>query len=205
MIPEISKASYVPRVVGAQGGYDDVILRRIAQDAKTYGVNHILVEDNFGQGMFAALLKPHLRAVGHLCEVECIRAAGQKKLRIIQTLEPIMDQHRLVIGENVIREDDALVQCYRIEDQSKYRLFFQLTRVTKEKGALGHDDRLDALAGAVAYWVEHMAIDAASSAEKHKDKDMKADLDWHRKNQLNAVDQPFSSSRIRKRDGAFSR
>lgn len=35
------------------------------------------------------------------------------------------------------------------------RMFYQMTRITKERGALKHDDRLDALAMAVAYWVEH--------------------------------------------------
>lgn len=196
---------FVPRVVGTQGGYEDALLRRIASDAKTYGVHLILVEANFGQGMFSALLKPHLRAVGHLCEVEDQRAAGQKELRIIQTLEPLMDQHRLVIGENVIREDDALVQSYRIEDQSKYRLFYQLSRITKDSGALAHDDRLDALAGAVAHWAEHMAIDAAKASERAKDKDRDGEMKWHLANQINAVDNRASSSRIRRKDGVYSR
>jgi hypothetical protein len=196
---------FVPRVVGTQGGYEDHVLRRIANDAKAYGVHLIRVEDNFGQGMFAALLKPHLRAAGHLCEVECVRAAGMKELRIIQTLEPIMDQHRLVIGENVVREDDQLVQGYRIEDQAKYRLFYQLTRITRDRGALAHDDRLDALAGAVSYWTEHMAIDAAKAAEKAKDIDRQGELKWHLANQIGAVDKPFSSVRKSRKDGLFTR
>ena len=35
-----------------------------------------------------------------------------------------------------------------------------MTRITKDRGALAHDDRLDALAMATAYWVEQMASDA---------------------------------------------
>jgi hypothetical protein len=196
---------FVPRVVGTQGGYEDAILRRIASDAKTYGVHLILVEANFGQGMFSSLLKPHLRSIGHQCEVEDQRATGQKEARIIATLEPLMDQHRLVMGENVVREDDQLVQSYRTEDQANYRLFYQMSRITKDKGALKHDDRLDALAGAVAYWAEHMAIDAAKAAEKAKDRDMEGLMKAHLRDQITAVENPFDASRRRRRDGVFSR
>lgn len=192
---------FVPRVVGTQGGYEDVVLRRIANDAKTYKVNKIIVEDNFGQGMFAQLLKPHLQAVGHICEVVSERATGMKELRIIQTLEPIMDQHRLVIGKQVIEEDDKLVQSYRPEDQSKYRLFYQLTRITKDRGALAHDDRLDALAGAVQYWVDHMALDQRKAAEKAREKDMKTELAAHYRDQVGAVTDPFKATRKSRKDG----
>jgi hypothetical protein len=37
---------------------------------------------------------------------------------------------------------------------------YQMTRVTKERGALSNDDRLDSLAMAVQYWVDAMAQDA---------------------------------------------
>jgi hypothetical protein len=116
-----------------------------------------------------------------------------------------MDQHRLVIGEQVVREDDSMVQGYRPEDQYKYRLFHQMTRITRDRGALAHDDRLDALAGAVAFWVEHMALDQVKAGEKAKEKDRKADLAWHFKNQVNAVAKPFQGNRSKKKDGAFQR
>ena len=35
-------------------------------------------------------------------------------------------------------------------------MFYQMSRLTFTKGALRHDDRLDALSIAVGYWVEHM-------------------------------------------------
>ena len=37
---------------------------------------------------------------------------------------------------------------------------YQMTRITAERGALTNDDRLDALAMAVQYWVDAMAQDA---------------------------------------------
>jgi hypothetical protein len=45
---------------------------------------------------------------------------------------------------------------------------YQLTPITRERGALAHDDRLDALAIAVAFWVEQMARDNDKAAESIK-------------------------------------
>lgn len=179
---------YVPLVVGTQGGYEDHVLRRIATDAKTHGVNLILVEENFGQGMFEKLLIPHLAAVDHLCSVEPVRQNRQKELRIIDTLEPLMSQHRLVISEEVVRADDKTVTHYPPEKQAQYRLFYQMTRITRDKGALAHDDRLDALAGAVAYWVDAMAQDAQKASQKAKDRLLEAAMVQHLRDQL----EPFS-------------
>jgi hypothetical protein len=39
-------------------------------------------------------------------------------------------------------------------------LMYQLTRLTRDKGALLQDDRLDALCMACGYWVEQMAVNA---------------------------------------------
>ena len=45
-----------------------------------------------------------------------------------------------------------------------------MSRITRERGALAQDDRLDALAIAVGYWVEAMArdVDKAMSDEKER-------------------------------------
>lgn len=178
---------YVTKVVGTQGGYDDSVLRRIAQDAKEQGVSTILVEENFGQGMFEKLLQPHLMAVEYPCAIEPVRNNRQKELRIIDTLEPIMNQHRLVVCESVVRMDDELVQGYTPEKSTGYRLFHQMTRITRDKGALAHDDRLDALAGAVAYWVDALAQDQQKAAQKAKDKIMEKELKSFYANQINAA------------------
>ena len=50
----------------------------------------------------------------------------------------------------------------------KYSLFYQMTRITAERGSLSHDDRLDALAIAVNYWVEQMAADAERNMETRR-------------------------------------
>ena len=81
---------------------------------------------------------------------------------MIDTLEPILNQHRLVVDEKVILHD------YQSEVDLKYKLFYQLTRLTRDKGSLIHDDRLDALSIAVNYWVETLDRDIQQAVADHK-------------------------------------
>jgi hypothetical protein len=50
-----------------------------------------------------------------------------------------------------------------------YRLFYQMTRITKERGSLAKDDRIDALALAVHYWTERLAQDVQDAARRHRE------------------------------------
>jgi len=50
-----------------------------------------------------------------------------------------------------------------------YRLFYQMTRMARAKGALAQDDRIDALAGAVAFWTRHLARDTNKAVLDHKE------------------------------------
>ena len=161
---------FVRRVGGFKGGYSDDTLQCLSVEAKRYGVNTIIIESNFGDGMYAALLKPVLNKI-YPCTVEEVRSSSQKELRIIETLEPVMSSHRLVVDRAVVERDlqDSQEALY-------YSLFYQLTRITKDKGALRHDDRLDALAMAVAHWLESLAQDQDKLARKHTDKLMDAEI-----------------------------
>ena len=96
----------------------------------------------------------------HPCTIEEVRHSKQKELRIIDTLEPVMNQHRLVVSQEMIKEDIKL--------EPDHQLFKQMTRITKDKGAIKHDDALDALAIAVAYWAERMDRDQELSFNEHK-------------------------------------
>jgi hypothetical protein len=139
---------------GLIGGYSTEVLKELSKIAKAQRVNHVIVESNFGDGMFGKLLTPHL---GY--EPEEIRHNTQKERRIIDTLEPVLNSHKLIIDRQVILKDYSSVEYYSSENKIQYTGLYQLTRVTKDRGALKRDDRLDALAMAVAYWVEHMARD----------------------------------------------
>lgn len=153
---------FVTALGGFKEGYTPETLTALAKVAKAHQVNHIRVESNFGDGMVTELLKPYLRRI-HDVAIEDYRVTGQKELRIIDTLEPVMMQHRLVIDPRVIEDDFRTA-----EHDLKYSCFYQLSRITRDRGSLAHDDRLDALAGAVGYWVEQMARDGKVEAEKHR-------------------------------------
>ncbi len=159
---------YVAECGGLRGGYKDTNLKSLSVIAKRNNVNLILIESNFGDGMFMELLKPVLRKI-HNVTIEEIRSNVQKEKRIVDTLEPVMNQHRLVIDPKVIENDYKTVQEYPVESQARYMLFHQMTRITKDKGALIHDDRLDALQMAVQYWVDFMAADAEIEIRTRKD------------------------------------
>ena len=145
--------------VGAyREGYTDVVLEGLAQAAKRHKVNLILLEDQFGQGMLESLLKPHLQ-VHHPCTVEPVRSNMQKERRIISALEPVLNQHRLVVNRSVVENDSRGRSEDAAEVKLGYQLFHQLTHITVDRNCLQHDDRLDALAGAIQYWNESLAID----------------------------------------------
>ena len=159
---------YVAECGGLRGGYKDTNLKSLSVIAKRNNVNLILIESNFGDGMFMELLKPVLRKI-HNVTIEEIRSNVQKEKRIVDTLEPVMNQHRLVIDPKVVENDYKTVQEYPVESQARYMLFHQMTRITKDKGALIHDDRLDALQMAVQYWVDFMAADAEIEIRTRKE------------------------------------
>ncbi|QFP93689.1 terminase large subunit [Ralstonia phage P-PSG-11-1] len=156
---------------GLKGGYSDETLETLARLAKTHQVNHVIIEANFGDGMYTKLITPFFAKVGHKVLVEEVKHSTQKEARIIDTLEPVLSTHRLIVDQKVIESD------FRTAEQDiKYSLFYQMTRITRDRGALAHDDRLDALAIAVAYWTEHMSRDNDKAAAAIKDKAMKDEL-----------------------------
>ncbi|WP_256365549.1 phage terminase large subunit [Methylovorus sp. MM2] len=161
---------YCPVASGFKGGYDDETLKSLALVAKNQKVNLIIIESNFGDGMFTKLFTPWLAKVGYTCTTIEERSVGQKERRIIDTLEPVLNQHRLVVSENVAKED------LKTEDP-RYQLMFQLTRITKDRGSLVKDDRLDALAIAVKYWVEQMDKDTSTSLDEYKTRMLEEELE----------------------------
>jgi hypothetical protein len=80
------------------------------------------------------------------------------EIRIIEVLEPMLNQHKLVIDKDTLEKDfNAL---------SKYSFTFQLSHITKERDCLQHDDRLDALANACIYLLDDLVIDENKKFER---------------------------------------
>lgn len=147
---------YVMEAGGLLGGYSDVVLNKLANTAKKWKVNEVVIEGNFGDGMYLKLFEPVLRKVYKECGTKEVKSTGQKEVRIIDTLEPVLGNHKMIVTPECINRDIDSVP----EGDYKYALFYQMTRITSDRGALVHDDRLDALAIGVKYLVDFMGIDA---------------------------------------------
>lgn len=157
---------------GFRGGYSVETLESLAHTAKRHGVNYIVIESNFGDGMFSSLFQPVLGKI-HPCTTEEVRHSKQKELRIIDTLEPVLNQHRLIVDPKVIERDYDTSVGYAGEvggeQAEKYSLFYQMSRLTRDRGSLLHDDRLDALSIVIHYWIESLARDVEGAAESHRE------------------------------------
>lgn len=161
---------YVRKCGGLPGGYETPTLRQLAQIAKADLVNEVIIEPNFGDGMYLELFKPVIAEI-HPCRViESERSQAQKEHRIIDAIEPVMARHKLVVDRMVIEDDYRTAQQYEGENKFQKTLVFQMTRICKDKGALRHDDRLDALALAVHYWTLKIGQNENRGIQAHKDK-----------------------------------
>ena len=167
---------FVTDAGGLPGGYSEDTLKRLSIVAKEQEVNMILVESNFGDGMFTQLLKPVLSKI-HRCVIEEIRHSQQKERRICDTLEPVMNSHRLIIDRKVIEKDFDSTRHMPPEKALRYQLIYQMSRITRDKGALAHDDRLDVLSMGVGYWAEQMAQDVDKQINDRKERKLQEQLE----------------------------
>lgn len=103
------------------------------------------------------------------CTLDRVKHSKQKEVRIIDTLEPVIANHKLVINRDVLDEDFSSIQEMKHIEEAKrqyYSGFYQLTHISKDRGSLKHDDRVDALAIAVAYYTDKMARDSEVGVEE---------------------------------------
>jgi hypothetical protein len=158
---------YVLACRGLRGGPNDANLEHIAKAAARWKVREVIVEENFGDGMFTQLLHPHLERHHPVTTTE-VKHSIQKEKRICDVLEPIFLQHRIIFSTDLIRDDATNYNEYPAEHAHKYQLFHQITRITRDRDAIPKDDRLDVLAMACQYWVGAMAKDTAMIEEERK-------------------------------------
>ena len=171
---------------GSTLGYDDVVLENCAKIAKKWGVNYVIAEANMGDGMFTALLKPHMLR-HHPVTIEEVKHSISKETRLCDTLGPIIKQHRLCILAKVIKAD------YRLLDEDPEHgysrsIAHQMSRLTDEKGCLSHDDRADALAIALAYFVEAAAQDQMRTQLERTAQMQREDMETWMSEQVGAID-----------------
>jgi hypothetical protein len=152
---------------GFQEGYTDATLEGLVRLAKKYKVRKVMIEENYGGGLFKSVIEPWFAKI-YPVTIEEVRSSKQKEHRIIDTLEPLMNQHRLIVSTEVVEKD--------YNAPLVYQLFYQMTHLTRDKGSLGHDDRLDALAMLCACFVEDAKLDVDRQQNRHRDKLMQEEL-----------------------------
>ncbi len=159
---------YLHEMRAYRDGYSDNTLLDILKGCKKYNVTKLVIETNFGDGIVAELFKKHLIQRQQLVDIEEVRANVRKEDRIIDSLEPILNQHRLIVDRSVIDWDFKSNPDEAPEKRLMYMLFYQMSRMCKEKGAVKHDDRIDCLAQGVKYFTDALAISAHESVKNRK-------------------------------------
>lgn len=191
-------------VGGVPGGLEADKLALLTAVAKKWEPDVVQVEENYGKGALRTVWQPSLlREV--TCGLEDVWNTGQKELRIIDILEPVIGSGRLIVDQALIESDWQACQKYPPELRAVYCTWFQVARLTRDKGSLVHDDRVEAIAGTVAYWTDHLAQDEhkaqVAAANKNYENMVKNPLGNGRS--LNGINKPTAGrsilSRLRRR------
>lgn len=167
---------FVKDVGGLDGGYSPDVLEHLVVLAKKHMVREIFVESNFGMDMFVSLIEPvimkHLVRRGDTedlpdgwgASIEGVHTSGQKEVRIIQSLEPVMNQHRLIMHPDVAMNQE---------------LQRQMVTITRDRNCLRHEDEVEALAMCVKQWTDVLNQDQSVSAERQRERKTEERLRAH--------------------------
>lgn len=158
---------YLHEIYATKDGYSDNTLLDILKRCRKYGASTLLIESNFGDGIVSELFRKHCQTTKTLINIEETRANVRKEDRIISSLEPVFNQHRLVVDPAVITWDYKSNADEATENRFQYMLAYQISRMCREKGAVRHDDRIDALAQGVKWYTDALAL---SAEEQIKDR-----------------------------------
>lgn len=158
---------YLVDVGGIPGGIHQENLDFLTEIAVKWKPQEIGVERNFGNGALAQVWLPQLLKK-HTCGIEEPWESGQKELRIIDIMEPLLGAGRFVMDMDLLQKEWETCSRYPAADRVTYCFMHQLTKITRDKGALMHDDRLDAVAGSCRHWAEQLAVDADREVAKQR-------------------------------------
>ena len=168
-LSQLNGIMYLHEIYASTDGYSDSTLLAILARCKKYKASTLLIESNFGDGMVSELFRKHAINKNVPINIEETRANVRKEDRIIDSLEPVFNQHRLVIDPKVIQWDYESGAERPTESRFQYMLGYQISRMCREKGAVKHDDRIDALAQGVKWFTDALAISAERQIKDNKD------------------------------------
>jgi len=115
-------------------------LKTICDICKKYKVHQCIVEKNMGAGVYTETLRGAFNEHNVKCGIEEVWSSGQKEMRIIDALLPVMDNHKLLFDTRCLEHDVLSTNKYPLERRQSYQLFFQLTKLTRDRQSLLHDD-----------------------------------------------------------------
>lgn len=168
---------YIVDVQGLHGGLNEDNRLHLLNMIQKWKPHRIDFEENFGGTTLRNLMLPYIYKIYNegtgACVVEGVYEKGQKELRIIEVLEPLISSNRLIIEKDLVKSDWLATNKYSIEKRKTYSLFFQMSRLTRDRKSLVHDDKLDALAGTARYWREQLVIDKDRAAALKKQEEIK--------------------------------
>ena len=183
---------HVLDVGGIKGGLTDENGEKLAKIIARSSVAYIKVESNMGHGLFEINLRAVLAKHG-LSNVAVIGeySTGQKERRIIDSLVSPMQRHRVILHKQVFDSDYEYGKQHSQEARTQYSMFYQLANITTDRNSLPHDDRLEAMAGAVREFKELLALDehkAAADRQKALQQDFISDpMGYGKKHQRNVA------------------
>ena len=168
------------------GGYNMEVYNGLSEFVWKHKPNEIGVEQNHGYGALAQNWRPVLldyykekTGEAHSPKIIDDWVSTQKELRIIDTLEPMLGRHRIVINEDVFTYDANSVQQYPIDQRQTYLLVHQINKLTRDHGALIHDDRIDSFAGGARRFVSRLAVDESLRVQqKMSSENMRLMAEW---------------------------
>src|SRR6056297_2684679 len=160
-------------VTGIPGGTTPERLQQVVELIKSYKVNKVICEKNYGNGAFAEALRGACITADVPIDIEDVWSTGQKELRIIDGLDPVIGSHKLLIDERVVEHDVVSTERYPLERRMQYQLFFQAAKITRDKGSLIHDDRLESLSQGVSYLMEFISKNADDAIQKKKEQKLR--------------------------------
>ncbi len=168
---------YLHEMRAYRDGYSDSTLLDILKGCKKYNATTLVVETNFGDGIVSELFKKHIQQTKQQILIDEVRANVRKEDRIIDSLEPVLNQHRLVIDRGVVNWDYNSNSESAPENRLLYMLFYQMSRMCRMKYAVKHDDRLDVLAMGVKYFTDALSISAQDEIKLRKRQEWEDILD----------------------------
>lgn len=173
----LNSRAFAREISGMTGGYELDKMEKLAYKVAKWRPDLLVIEKNFGFGAFAAVFQPVLKRIlaeaKHTCALEEEFVTTRKEDRIINTLEPVIGRGALVLDEQVLLDDWYSTGIYAIDKRQTYTFATQFSRISRDVGALLHDDRIDSLVGALNVVLNRLKVrdDQASSrlrAAEHK-------------------------------------